>query len=39
MRKLVAAMTKERQQKWLDTAKIEYSDGDNLADRIVKCVM
>ena len=39
VRKMVAAMTTERQQRWLDMAKVEYADGDNLAELIVKCVM
>lgn len=39
VRKMVVTMTKERQQKWLDMAKVEYADSDNLSELILKCVM
>ena len=39
VRKMVVTMTKERQQKWLDMAEVEYADSDNLSELILKCVM
>ena len=39
VRKFVAAMSKERQQKWLDAAKVEYADGYDLSELMIQCVI